>query len=372
MSEAVRRCDAQKWLFIESRVARTLNQLSPRSSGKRQRLVDADLIHAIRIEREGERLCVVNIHTPTALCFVINRTGSLSDQSVEFRCLGAINRHNRHSEGGGDMSGPLSLENDRGMRVRGVLPTEERSTSHLLHRPAMPVCSMTLCTYPRSAAVPINANAVLGLSSCLTTPANDSARQRHSGNAGPVFTWRTISRAPLRRNIDPTNSRSSSFIRGPDAASKKREDEGLFCKRRGDMCIFRRRLRCRSEAVSASAPAIQNRSGAARHSMPISASSTEKNSKSRTQSYFILPDASQDTPGAGGHRDDIVRANRVDIVDLRKSRRAGLALERQHVDGSRGKGSSQDRKRGVMRIMLPIPKNLITRIFRIRSSRRCP
>src|SRR4051794_34887201 len=90
------------------------SDFSKELTGNANYFIDADLIHATRVEGARERLGVVNIHAGTALCFVINRAGSLSDESVEFRRLGAINRHNRYPERRGDMCRSAVVGNNQG------------------------------------------------------------------------------------------------------------------------------------------------------------------------------------------------------------------------------------------------------------------
>src|SRR5438046_1689767 len=67
--------------------------------GHRNDFFDTDLIHATRIERAGEGLRVIDVHTRTALQFVIDGTRTPSYESVKFRRLRAIHGENGYSEG---------------------------------------------------------------------------------------------------------------------------------------------------------------------------------------------------------------------------------------------------------------------------------
>src|SRR5262249_25590741 len=75
--------------------------------------INADLIHATRIERTGERFGVIDIHTRAAFGLVVNRACSFPHESVEFWGLRSINGENGYSDGCRDMGRSAVIRDDQ-------------------------------------------------------------------------------------------------------------------------------------------------------------------------------------------------------------------------------------------------------------------
>src|SRR4051812_16729767 len=80
--------------------------------GCRNDFIDSDLIHATRVERAGERLRVINIHTRTAFQLVVDGTRTAPDEPVKLRRLRTVHGKNGYSESGGHMRGAAVIRNN--------------------------------------------------------------------------------------------------------------------------------------------------------------------------------------------------------------------------------------------------------------------